>query len=128
MSLQDSLGRFIESSSSEHMPVAAAHLLELIEADEVEPIGQPGSSVVAEEIAERLESRLERMRTRGEEATEGFELIEDAVAQLRAYDTSDLAPWTFEDSEGIRWFVLRDPESDEVIACYTSAPFVESDA
>ena len=127
MSLQDSLGRFIESSPSEFMPGAAAQLLELIEADEVEPIGQPGTPVIADEIAERLENRLERIRNRGDSELEGLELIEDAVAQLRAHDSSNLAPWTFEDSDGVRWFVLKDSDSDDVIACYTSAPFVEVD-
>lgn len=125
MDLQNSLGRFIESSSSAHMPDAAATLLELIEADAVEPIGQPGSPVSAEEMAERLENKLERLRRRRDDAPEGLDLIEDAVAHLRAHDSDLLAPWTFEDGEGVRWFVLS--RGDEIVACYTSAPFIEAD-
>ncbi len=125
--LHSSLGRFVESSPSEHMPSAAAQLLELLEADEVEPIRTPGASVVAEEIAESLESRLQRLRRRSDDMPNGLDLIEDAVAHLRAQDSTVLAPWTFEDSDGIRWFVLADESSDDVIACYTSAPFIEAD-
>lgn len=126
MNIQDSLGRFLEQPSSEFMQSAAAQLLELIEADEVEPIGTPGDPVTAEEIAERLETRLQRLRKKNDLEPEGVSLIEDAVAHLRANDEATLAPWTYEDGEGIRWFVLAD-EDDDVIACYTSAPFIEAD-
>jgi hypothetical protein len=125
MDLQNSLGRFIESSSSAYMPDAAATLLELIESDAVEPIGQPGNPVSAEEMAERLESKLQKLRKRRYDAPEGLDLIEDAVAHLRAHDSDLLAPWTFEDGEGVRWFVLS--RGEEIVACYTSAPFIEAD-
>jgi hypothetical protein len=124
MHIETSLGRFIESSGSEYMPEAAATLLELIEADAVEPLNQPGSPIAAEEMADRLETRLERMRRRAHEP-EGLDLIEDAVAHLRAHESDIVSPWTFEDGDGIRWFVLS--LGDEVVACYTSAPFVETD-
>ena len=65
MDMHDSLARFIEDSVSDHMPGAASALLELLEADEVEPLGQPGDSVMAEEVAERLEQRLEKLRGGG---------------------------------------------------------------
>jgi hypothetical protein len=123
-SMHTSLGRFIESTSSELMPEAAAALLELLESDAVEPINHPGSPVSAEDVAERLENRLERLRRKRDDL-DGLDLIEDAVAHLRAFDDNLLAPWTFEDGDGIRWFVLS--HGDEVVACYTSAPFVETD-
>lgn len=125
MNLTEKLGRFIESSGSSYMPEAAAHLLELLESDEVEPLDQPGTSMSAEEMAERLENRLERVRKRAELNLQGIGLIEDAVAHLRANDGAEVAPWTFEDSEGIRWFVVAD--DDGIIACYTSQPFIEAD-
>jgi hypothetical protein len=125
MDLTSSLGRFIESTSSEYMPEAAATLLELLEADAVEPIGQPGHPISAEEMAERLETRLERLRRKRDDAPEGLDLIEDAVAHLRAHESDVLAPYTFEDGEGVRWFVLS--RGDEVVACYTSAPFIEAE-
>jgi hypothetical protein len=124
-SIQDSLGRFLENSGSEPMNDVAGQLLELIEADEVEPVGT-GDPVAAEEIAERLENRLSRLRKRSDAEVEGLSMIEDAVAYLQANDDTKLVPWTFEDSDGIRWFVLAD-EDDDVVACYTSAPFVEAD-
>jgi hypothetical protein len=61
---------------------------------------------------------------RRDEPPEGLDVIEDAVAHLRAHDDV-VAPFTFEDGEGIRWFVLASGE--EVVACYTSEPFIESD-
>lgn len=125
MDLQNSLGRFIERSSSEYMHEAAATLLELLESDAVEPIGQPGNPVVAEEMAERLENKLQKLRKRRDDPPQGLDLIEDAVAHLRAHDCDVLAPWTFEDGEGVRWFVLS--AGEEVVACYTSAPFIEAD-
>jgi hypothetical protein len=125
MDLTNSLGRFIESCSSAHMPEAAATLLELLEADAVEPIGQPGNPVLAEDMAERLETKLERLRRKNDDVPEGVDLIEDAVAHLRAHESDVLAPWTFEDGEGVRWFVLS--RGDEVVACYTSAPFIEAE-
>jgi len=124
MELLDSLHRFVERSSSDLMPDAASELIELLEADAVEPLQTPGRVISAEEVAERLEQRLDRMRRRDEEV-DGLELIEEAVGHLRMHDREDVAPWTFEDGEGIRWFVLAG-ESD-VIACYTSRPFVETD-
>jgi hypothetical protein len=123
--LQTSLNRFIEHSSSEYMPEAAAQLLEMIEADAVEPLGGPGKAIAAEELADRLENRVSRLRRRGEDEVEGLDLIEDAVAHLRAHEDTLVAPWAFEDSEGVRWFVLA--HEDEVVACYTSKPFVEAD-
>jgi hypothetical protein len=125
-SIQDSLGRFLENSGSEPMNDVAGQLLELLEADEVEPVGNPGDPVSAEEIAERLETRLARLRKRSDAEVEGLGQIEDAVAYLQANDDTKLVPWTFEDSDGIRWFVLAD-EDDDIVACYTSAPFVEAD-
>ncbi len=47
-SIQDSLGRFLENSGSEPMNDVAGQLLELLEADEVEPVGT-GEPVSAEE-------------------------------------------------------------------------------
>jgi len=123
MNLVDSLSRFIENSTADHMPDAATRLVELLEADEVEPLKSPGKAVNAEDIAERLEDRVEKLRNR---EAEGLDLIEDAIAHLRAADGVRLEPWTFEDSDGIRWFVLAD-EDEDVVACYTSAPFIESD-
>ncbi len=125
MSIHDSLGRFIEDSPSEYMPQAATQLLELLEADEVEPLGTPGDTVNAEEVAERLETRLRRIRSKDEEPN-GLQLLEDAIQHLRANETASLLPWTFEDSDGIRWFVLAD-EDDDIVACYTSEPFIEAD-
>jgi hypothetical protein len=101
-------------------------LLELIEADAVEALGAPGKSVPAEEVAERLDFRVEKLRRRSsDDDPEGIALIEDAVAHLRAHEDTLVSPCTFEDSEGIRWFVLS--IGDEIVACYTSRPFVEAD-
>jgi hypothetical protein len=125
MNILDSLNRFVDSTASEHMPDAASRLLELLEADEVEPLKSPGAAVNAEDIADRLEARLRQVRVRrGDD--DGMELVEDAVAHLRAADGARLQPWTFEDSDGVRWFVLADEEQD-VVACYTSAPFLEAE-
>ena len=124
MNFQSSLGRFIENTSSEHMPDAASQLLELLEADEVEQLGG-GDSQPAEDLAERLENRLQRLMRR-DDVPDGVELIEDAVAHLRAIDGSMVKPFTFEDSDGIRWFVLADQHED-VVACYTSEPFIEAE-
>ena len=127
MDIVESLGSFIESSGSPTMPGAATQLVELLEADEVEPLDQPGTSVTAEELAERLEQRIERLRKKGPEPT-GIQLVEDAIALLRANEGITISPWTYEDSDGVRWFVLaNEDEDDEIIACYTSAPFIEAD-
>ena len=125
--LTDSLSRFVESSGSDIMCDAGSELLELIESDAVEPLNSPGRSVRAEEVAERLEQRVERLRRRSDESIEGLDLIEDAVACLRAREMDMVCPWTFEDGEGIRWFVLAEDDAGDVIACYTSRPFVEAD-
>jgi hypothetical protein len=126
MDLAGSLSRFIENSSSDYMPQAASQLLELLEADAVEAVGAAGRPIAAEEVAERLEFRVDKLRRRNsDDDPEGIALIEDAVAHLRAHEDTPVAPYTFEDSEGIRWFVLSD--GDEVVACYTSRPFVEAD-
>jgi hypothetical protein len=126
MDLAQSLSRFIESSSADYMPQAATELLELLEADAAEALGPPGKPVPAEEVAERLEIRVEKLRRRaGDPDEEGLLLIEDAVAHLRAQEDTPVSPYTLEDSEGIRWFVLA--VGDEVVACYTSRPFVEAD-
>ena len=126
MDIYESLGTFIERSGSAYMPDAAGELLELLEADEVEPLDQPGAALIAEDAADRLESRLERLRKRGERLPSGVSLIEDAVAHLRANDGTAVAPWTYEDGDGIRWFVLAS-EDEEIIACYSSAPFVDAE-
>lgn len=125
MDLHQSLSRFVESSGSSYMPDAANQLLELLEADEVEPLDQPGRPLSAEDVAERLEQRIEKLRRRGD-LPRGIDLVEDAVAHLRANDGITVSPYTFEDSEGVRWFVLAS-EDEEVVACYTSAPFIEAD-
>ena len=123
--LTSSLGRFIDNSHSEFMLAAAAQLLEMLEGDEVEPISAPGDPITAEDIAERLEHKLERLRTR-DESIQGMGLIEDAVAHLRNHDGGALEPWSYEDGEGIRWVVLSDG-SEDVVACYSSQPFLEAD-
>lgn len=127
MDIHESLARFIEDSAADHMPKAAATLLELLESDEVEPIAQPGEAVMADEIAERLEQRVEKLRKRADKLPEGIALIEDAIAHLRAYDGVEVEPWSFEDSDGIRWFVIATSDDEEIVACYTTAPFVEAD-
>lgn len=127
MDMHDSLARFIEDSAADHMPAAAANLLELLEADEVEPVAQPGDSVMAEDLAERLEKRLEQVRRRSDKLPDGVALIEDAIAHLRANDGVEVEPWTFEDSDGVRWFVLATIDEEDVVACYTTAPFIEAD-
>ena len=108
------------------MGEAAAQLLELLEEDEVEPIGAPGDAISSDTLAERLENRLTKLRKRSDQVPDGIDLIEDAVATLRTNDGVTLYPWSFEDSDGIRWFVLAD-EDEDVIVCYTSAPFIEAD-
>lgn len=125
MNVVTSLSRFIEDSTSEHMPDAAAQLVELLESDEVEPIGAPGEPVLAEDVADRLESQLQKAKDRvnGDDAAR---LIEDAVQHLRAVEGSTLEPWSFEDSDGVRWFVLAD-EDEDIVACYTSAAFVRAE-
>ncbi|MBI4822369.1 MAG: hypothetical protein HY791_39275 [Deltaproteobacteria bacterium] len=117
------LNRFIESSPSEHMPDAAAALLELIEQDEVEALG-PGKPAPAEDFAERLEVKVARLRRR-DDPPEGLDLLEDVVAHLRGLEDDLLAPHAFEDSEGVRWFILS--RGNEVVACYTSRPFLEAE-
>ena len=125
--MQESLARFIEDSAADHMPEAASALLELLEADEVEPLGQPGDAVMAEELAERLEQRLERIRKRSDKLPDGVPLIEDAIAHLRANDGVEVEPWSYEDSDGVRWFVLATTDDEHIVACYTTAPFIEAD-
>ena len=121
----DHLVRFVERSPAGQMRDAVSELLDLIEAEAVEPLGTAGKAVAAEDIAERLETKVERIRRSGDDP-EGLELVEDAVAHLRAYEDEVVAPWAFEDGDGIRWFVLATKEA-EVVACYTSRPFVESE-
>ena len=127
MDMHESLARFIEDSAADHMPTAAANLLELIEADEVEPLAQPGEAVLADELAERLEQRLEKVRRRSDKLPEGVAVIEDAIAHLRANDGVEVEPWSFEDSDGVRWFVLATADDEDIVACYTTAPFIEAD-
>lgn len=121
-----SLSRFIEDSGSEHMPDAARALVELLESDEVEPLGAPGDPVLAEDVADRLESQLSRRRSAINGAAGAARVVEDAVHHLRAAEGETLEPWSFEDSDGVRWFVLANDEED-VVACYTSAAFVRAD-
>lgn len=127
MDIKESLARFIEDSAAESMVKAASALLELLDSDEVEPLAQPGDAVMAEELAERLENRLEKVRRRSDKMLEGVTLIEDAVALLRANEGNEVEPYSFEDSDGVRWFVLAGTEDEEVVACYTTAPFIEAD-
>ncbi len=124
--MQDNLNRFIEYTASDHMPKAASQLLDLLESDEVEPLHQPGEEILAEDLADKLEIRVDRIRNRGGRAPTGLRIIEDAIAHLRARDGENLLPWSYEDSEGSRWFILAD-DDEEVIACYSTAPFVEAD-
>lgn len=125
--LMEALSRFVERAVSEHMPDAAGSLLELMEEDEVESLATPGDDVYAEDVADQLESKLTRIRRRSDDPPEGLLLIEDAVAALRTVDGSQVSPWSFEDGDGVRWFVLVDIKSREVVACYTTAPFIEAD-
>ncbi|MEL6187552.1 MAG: hypothetical protein AAFU79_23275 [Myxococcota bacterium] len=127
MDMNESLGRFIEESAADHMPAAAATLLELLESDEVEPLAQPGDSVMAEEVAEQLEQRLDKIKRRSDKLPEGVALIEDAIAHLRANDGIEVEPWSYEDSNGVRWYVLASSDEEDVVACYTTAPFIEAD-
>ncbi len=127
MELTDGLHRFIEHSSSDLMLDLASELLDLLESDAVEPLSSPGRALRCEEVAERLEQRVDRIRRKREDGIDGLDAIEDAVAHLRARESELVAPWTFEDGEGIRWFVLHNEDDDEVVACYTSRPFVEAE-
>ena len=127
MDMLESLSAFIERPGAAGMYDAANQLLELLEAEEVEPLDHPGNPVAAEDAADRLENRLERLKKRAGGEPEGITLIEDAVASLRANDGVVVTPWTYEDGEGVRWFVLASDEDEEVIACYTSKAFVEHD-
>lgn len=115
MDVVDSLSRFIEDTPSELMPDVASQLVELLEADEVEPLASPGDPVLAEDLADRLEAQLEKARDKLPGAG-GARLLEDAVNHLRAAEGLTLEPWSFEDGAGVRWFVLV--EDDEVVACY----------
>lgn len=126
MDVVTSLSRFIEDSTSEHMPEAASQLMELLESDEVEPLGAPGEPVVAEELADRLEAQLERSKSPVNGSPRAARLIEDAVQHLRAAEGETLEPYSYEDSDGVRWFVLTNGDED-VVACYTSAAFVQTD-
>lgn len=125
--MQESLARFFEDSADERMRGAASELLELLEGDEVEPLSQPGDPVMAEDHADRLEQRLEKLRRRGDKAPTGTALLEDAVSHLRAHEGIELEPWTYEDSSGVRWVVLTSTEDEEVVACYHTGAFVEAD-
>jgi hypothetical protein len=127
MDIYESLGTFIDRSGSAYMPDAAGQLLELMELEEVEPLEQPGAAVQAEDAADRLEARLERLRKRSDRLPSGTNLIEDAVTHLRAAEGVTVVPWTYEDADGVRWFVLTSEDDDEIIACYSSAPFVEAE-
>lgn len=127
MNMQESLARFIEDSASDHMPSAASELLELLESDEVEPIDSSSPAGMAEDVAERLEQRLEKVKRRSDKLPDGVALIEDAIQHLRAADGTEVERWSFEDSDGVRWFVLASIDDEDVLACYTSAPFVEAD-
>ncbi len=127
MDMHESIARFLESSSSDAMQKSAATLLELMESDEVEPIDTPEDTVAAEDLAERLERRLEKLRRRGEKLPDGAAAIEDAVTYLRAHDGAQLERWSYEDGDGVRWFLLANDEDEEVVACYSDAPFVEAD-
>lgn len=123
MDLHRTLSQFVETNPKGTMGEVASSLLELLEADAVEVVGAPGRQVEAEEVADRLETRLEKVRRR-DDPPDGLDVIEDAVAHLRAHDDL-VAPFTFEDGDGVRWFVLA--SGDDVVACYTSAPFIEAD-
>jgi hypothetical protein len=125
-SIEESLGKFIEKSASPYMPDAAAELLELIEGDAVEPLGTPGQQVQAEDLADRLEAKLQQVMRKSDDPPQGVDLLEDAIAHLRTFDGVTLAPFTYEDGAGIRWFVLTDDDKN-IVACYTSAPFVEAE-
>src|SRR5262249_36174583 len=81
MDLQRNLSKFVEANADGTMSEVASNLIELLEADAVEVIGAPGRPIASEEIAERLETRLERVRKRDSEP-EGLDVIEDAVAHL----------------------------------------------
>lgn len=126
INIEENLARFIEKSASPYMPDAAAELLELIEGDAVEPLGTPGQAVPAEDLADRLEAKLQKVLKKSDDPPEGVDLLEDAIAHIRTCDGAMLAPFTYEDGAGIRWFVLAD-EDRNVVACYTSAPFVEAE-
>ena len=106
------------------MPELASELLDLLETDAVEPLSTPGRPIAAEEVAERLEQRVDKIRRRMDNIT-GLDLIEEVVGHLRAHEVEMISPWTYEDGDGIRWFVLAS-ESD-VVACYTNRPFVAAE-
>lgn len=125
--LIDTLRRYVEASNADHMPEAAQGLKELLEEDEVEGLDTPGRPVYAEDVADQLENKLARIRRKSEDPPEGLLLIEDAIAHLRTYEGSLATPWSFEDGEGVRWFLLVDEASLDVVACYTTAPFIEAD-
>lgn len=124
MDLNSSLGNFIESHARGAMNEAASQLLELLAADEVETLGAGGRPVSAEDLADRLEAKVERLRKQRDDEPEGLELIEETLVQLRASEGALIVPWTLEDGDGLRWFVLAD-DNQQVVACYTNAPFVE---
>jgi hypothetical protein len=124
MDLHSSLGQFVESRASGPMNEAASQLLEMLASDEVETLGAGGRPVAAEDLADRLEAKVERLRRQRDDEPEGLELIEETLNQLRASEGELIVPWTLEDSDGVRWFVLADAEQ-QVVACYTNAPFVE---
>ena len=123
MQIDECLAKFIEDSSADNMLKAASELLEFIETDEVEPLGQPGDTRLAEEIAEGLELKIEQLKKRGTLPI-SVRPVEEAITYLRANEGLPIAPWSFEDSAGVHWFVLVAEEAeDDVIACYNNAAF-----
>ena len=127
MQINEFLTKLIEDSSADNMPKAASELLELVEADEVEPLGQPGETRLAEEIASGLETKLEQLKKRRSTLPRSAAAVEEAVSYLRANEGLEISPWSFEDSNGIHWFVLvAEEDEDDVIACYNTAPFSDA--
>lgn len=123
MDLRELLAGFAEDTSATHMQEAATQLIDLLDEDLLEPIHTPGEPILAEELANRLERRVEQVRRRGGEVS-GIALLDEALAHLRANDGSTLSPYSYEDSEELRWVVLVD-EDDEILACYHNGPFIE---
>ena len=89
--------------------------------------GTPGAAIYAEDAADQLDTKLQKLRRRSDDTPEGLRFIEEAIAHLRARDGDRLHPWTFEDGDGVRWFVLADRDDGEVVACYSTEPFIEAD-
>ncbi len=121
--LFESLGRFAERAKGRAMEDTANQLIDLLDTDAVEPVRMPGGFANAEDLADRLEARVQKVLRRADEPPEGIEVVEEAVAYLRAHDGTAVASFAFEDGDGVRWFVLTD-QKHRVLACYTSAPFM----